>query len=1447
MAFGFGNSGNAMGGGAAGGANSGPDLETIQTEASLALGFLSVAGDAKVRLTSAWPSLPAPTSSLLSIAPQTGLVSAAGPDQLIVCRTESVRKAFESPKDGESDIRPFESQLKFPMPMRVAQLAFTADENYLILSAEIGGGLAVYEIQTILQGSLNSIFELSTNGEALRSLIPNPTPEKAELCAIVTEGGNLHMANIKERRCSGVLKSQVSCVNWSTKGKQLCAGLADGTIHQMTPEGEAKGEIPKPPSLGNCHVSSLTWLENNLFLAIHTATNESPPSSAYHIITRDPPSSFTFQKIADPVEPFALGRVPHHSILRLKDFPPDLSDLLIVSSTASTEVGLLSRSKAPLASDKPASSITGVFTTTELLDDTKRPTLPMTDSMEDSTPIGVALDLSSKDKVYKPIPADEELEESPGPLPGLWVLTHEGVLCSWWVVYTDSIKKGTTYPGFAAIEGAPLASTPSRAAPTASASPFSNPSASAFGSSATPAPAFGASAQLGQKSSPWGAAVAAPAATSSNTGGATFGSSTFGSSPASGPTFGKPSTMGFGQSSQLGMRTSPWAAGGGSGPAFGQSGFSNFAKNGNNQSPFGTALASPSSGGGFAGFSKQGGFASVAESGGGGASVLGTGSKPSSNPFASTGDSSASPGSAFAPKESKPAGGLFGSTPFKLESSFKPDPSQSESNEKLPAATGSSMFGSAFGSALDDPGNKPRASTPPAKDEDMDSAEPTEQQTPHAASSSLFSPQSNEESTTPTTTPAPTRFGLIPSPAPGTSLFGQPTKLGGSGGLFGSTTETPKPGSYSGFFSRPKDSPEGKAEPETPRITLEEQDEPLPPDTMSKAAYVLGESSSSSAASNSANMSFGSSTTPTKPEDAPLPPDFTTTPKATKPPKDAPRPAIPEAPLPPDPTTSKPVSKADDAPLPPDFVLPRAPSKEPSHIPPVPVDGDDGSDLGEDDASEGSGVDVAKDLSPSTSGLTPTPGFTPQSSFGGLGGTTPAISRGGQDRSRPLFGEISRNALVFPRPTATSPRSPSPVRGAVPQRIIRSEATRSVSAPGMASQILGPKTSQSHLSSSIISKEKLASAKDQFLLQHRRMKERQEAEEAKPLVDEEDDEVQKVLASEVEGTLELDEFIAHSNVAPPAKDSVPSQVEAVYRDINSMIDTLGLNARTVKAFTKGHTEDGNEEGRSKDDLEIPDDWVLCEVSELGGVLDNELYGDLEDGRVQDLEDKLDACQDLARDMQRLRAKQEDLRRVIMTRLDPDQVEVARSLPLSAEQAAQQNELRRELANFTKLLAQAEEALTLLKTRMAAATGSSARGGGNVPTVEAVMRTIAKMTSMAEKRSGDVDVLETQLRQLRLASTSREGSPMVTPQANKSIMMSPDSTPSRNFRQSISGSVMSMGAAARATPPRKKLSGFSKEEKGDLMERRARRQAVLAKFRNSVEEKGVNVWNMEDIE
>jgi nucleoporin NUP159 len=79
------------------------------------------------------------------------------------------------------------------------------------------------------------------------------------LFGAVTTNGELLMANLKTRslvRGPGgpVLKAGVSCVSWSNKGKQVVAGLADGTAYQMTPEGEGKANIPRSPDIeGNQH------------------------------------------------------------------------------------------------------------------------------------------------------------------------------------------------------------------------------------------------------------------------------------------------------------------------------------------------------------------------------------------------------------------------------------------------------------------------------------------------------------------------------------------------------------------------------------------------------------------------------------------------------------------------------------------------------------------------------------------------------------------------------------------------------------------------------------------------------------------------------------------------------------------------------------------------------------------------------------------------------------------------------------------------------------------------------------------------------------------------------------------------------------------------------------------------------------------------------------------
>ncbi|KAK5011276.1 hypothetical protein LTR16_003349, partial [Cryomyces antarcticus] len=463
MAFGFANSAST---GSVTGAqtNTGPDLELIETEG---LGFLSIAGDTKLRLLpSPWPddALPPPTASLLAVASVKGLIAAAGPDTLVIATTESVRRAFAAEGPKANNVKAFTPQATLSIP-RVSQVAFSSDGSSLVIAAETGGGLAVYDVQSIMQGNKEPAFQLGTNGIAVRALIPNPATDAAHFFSIVLTGGQLMLANLKERQfvngANGpVLKDGVSCVAWSNRGKQLVAGLGNGTAYQMDPQGVGKADIPKPPQVeGEQHVSSIFWLANDDFLVIHTPMSSTepdhPPESTYNLVHREKgTSNYSFHKLPDPCPPFGMNRSPpHHFICRLKDFPPSLDDMLIISSTASQDVGLFTRSGTPLDSNLSADQITNTYTTTTPAIDSRRAGLPVTEEMTDTSPIGMALDLSSKEKVPRPIQGND-LEETSTPLPAVMLLNNEGVLCSWWVVYSQSVMANTAYPGLVATGGA---------------------------------------------------------------------------------------------------------------------------------------------------------------------------------------------------------------------------------------------------------------------------------------------------------------------------------------------------------------------------------------------------------------------------------------------------------------------------------------------------------------------------------------------------------------------------------------------------------------------------------------------------------------------------------------------------------------------------------------------------------------------------------------------------------------------------------------------------------------------------------------------------------------------------------------------------------------------------------------------------------------------------------
>ncbi|KAJ4517197.1 hypothetical protein HRR83_004888 [Exophiala dermatitidis] len=1514
----------------------GDELKEIQTNE---LGFAALNGEAKVRLLpTPWPSdnLPPPSSSLLAIASVKGLLAAAGPDALYITATSKVRDGFRSPAPSSDEtIRPFTPELKIAVP-RVSHVVFSADESVLVVATEKGGEILAYQVNQIQQGQSEPAARISTNGQSLRALVPNPVPESAHLFALITSNGDLMMLDLKSgSMVSGsngaVFKSGASCLSWSNRGKQLVAGLADGTAIQVRPDGALFAEIPKSTSVpAGMHVSGISWLENDTFFIIYTPndTSDGIPPSEYYIVNREPKTTnYTFQKLPEVLPPFGVERLPSsHFISRLRNFPPHLQDLLIVSATTSTDVGLISKTDKPLSQEEP---VTSAFTFTTIEDDTRRAQLPLSSDMQDTSPIGMALDLSSQEKVPNPIPADAEILETAGPVPGLVILNNEGILVAWWVIYNDSVREKTTFPGLAAVQDTtkPAAPVSQSASPSpalsnnafgqnSNPSPFAKPAMSGFG--VPGAPAFGTSSPIGASKPSW--------ATSG------FGSA---ANPATnGPAFGSASTIGggsttpaFGSASALGSRPTPFgqSSAPGSQPAFGQP--SAFGAS-STTSPFASAATKPGDSG-FASFSKSGGFSSFAgnkpdqppqspfaaaaskpsvfgQSSSGkmdqpaqspfaaaaasvpsvfGQSSSGKTDQPAQSPFAAAsgpnvfGQSSASTFGKAQPTTSpfasaKPADGknIFGNTgSFKLQSSFQGDGS---AKDDLKAPKESGGFG--FGGSLDDMLKGPQSTLSATHDkeaemdEEGEASEADSDKTQDARQTEP-APQSAPKVPQTLVTPPSTLTQSKTTPAPPvSSLFGrasttpqpQTTTPGWSFGGMASTTpkETPDPSHMTLFGTR-------TAKDETPAAV--QKSEPVSTfGALSETPKIKEEPPSDNESVNLKNI-----------PEAPLPPDPVSKPGYTT------------ADTPASSTLSK--SPPDDAPLPPDFVPSRSAGHDEQPVQQLPSD-DEGEH--EEEGEEDEVDDFSSDVEESGDEITEDDHqeedvteeqheelqTSPESSFksgkvttetsptGGL--FTKVSSRGiSQKPSRPLFGEVGAGPVFAPPKPHESPRSPSPVRN-IPAERLRLEPSRSVSAPAHPQSIIDQRKAEYQKSSLAVEAAKARTeevAKEQARREGiARQKAQAEAEQLEPLEDDEDELLRQELERPVSPNQSLGDFVTYQ--PKPAEDirksGIPAQIERLYSDINSMVYTLGINARSLSAFMLYQQPEATNESwpsvlKSDTPMDaLNDEWFLNDISRLheGQAVLSEL---LTENNIEDYAEKIQQCQTLlGHDLFELRTKLTALRKTIHALTSND---TAVAAPLSAEQSSIQHDLRKAFNSVQTKLVEMQDAITILRAKITQNVPADKSGrrssvlsrtsSQKKPTVEAVTKTVNKMLSMAEQKSADVDVLEAQLKRLDLSMASSmlsdgngsNGQPAVatpqrsanstngaTPGSTRSIYHTPDSKFGSSTRSRASLRVSQNGGLAL-------LSAEDKERWQAQARRRKEAASVLKDVLREKRKKGAN--------
>ncbi len=121
-----------------------------------------------------------------------------------------------------------------------------------------------------------------------------------------------------------------------------------------------------------------------------------------------------------------------------------------------------------------------------------------------------------------------------------------------------------------------------------------------------------------------------------------------------------------------------------------------------------------------------------------------------------------------------------------------------------------------------------------------------------------------------------------------------------------------------------------------------------------------------------------------------------------------------------------------------------------------------------------------------------------------------------------------------------------------------------------------------------------------------------------------------------------------------------------------------------------------------------------------------------------------------------------------------------------------------------------------------------------------MRTIGRMTAMVEKRSGDIDVLEIQMRKLGWAPAVATTRRPPSRRRRRGARSSPPAARGSRSRRHVT----SLGGA-RATPPRKKLSGYSDQEKTQIRQKLASRNRTLESLREGLAKNGPVYLTMDD--
>ncbi|KAK5611716.1 hypothetical protein CRENBAI_011821 [Crenichthys baileyi] len=425
----------------------------------------------KVRVFEPAEDLPRDRSSLLTVSNKYGLTFVGLDRTFKVYLTQNILAADKADGGSYEVVKGIPALAEVTGAMSLHHLALSCDELTLSVcgtSEEAGWSIMFYDVRTFVnkarpqKSPFASLRPSVASDTLVQDLKWNPA-QPSMLAACLSDGSMmiLEVTDGVKIQAQRPATSGITCIGWSPKGKQVAVGKMDATVCQYTPALEERKVIPCPPFYTSdqpVKALDVLWLRTPVFAVAYAAADgclQTPPELVLiSLPKKDEKQENKYLNFGDSVYGSCTERQHHYFLSHIEDW-----DLVLAASAASIEVSVIARQD-----DK--------MWEVWILEDASRAELPVTESNDDTLPLGLAIDYTSQQEIQ--ITDEKTLP----PAPTMLMLSTEGLLCPFALLNLNPGVKQLVSPATPlTLEGerqpkpGSLATQPAKAAPSAVSAP----------------------------------------------------------------------------------------------------------------------------------------------------------------------------------------------------------------------------------------------------------------------------------------------------------------------------------------------------------------------------------------------------------------------------------------------------------------------------------------------------------------------------------------------------------------------------------------------------------------------------------------------------------------------------------------------------------------------------------------------------------------------------------------------------------------------------------------------------------------------------------------------------------------------------------------------------------------------------------------------------------------